>query len=55
MKECLITFYENGDKEQPLYIFKFNYTNITLNENFAECIYSDAEYIEFNTFCNISN
>ena len=53
--ECLITFYENGDKAQPLYIFKFNYTNITLNENFSEYIYSDAEYIEFNTFCNITN
>ena len=41
--------------DQPLFVFKFNYTNITLNQLFSDVLYSDAKYIYFNMTCQIDN
>ena len=53
-KTLFIYFSENNDKEQPLYIFEFKYTNITLNSMYWDIIYSDAKYLLFNMFCNLT-
>ena len=49
----LIYFYENYDIEQPLYVFNYTYTDITLNSLYEDVIYSDAIYILFNMSCKI--
>ena len=54
-KTLLIYFTENNDKEFPLYIYRYKYTNITLNYIYKDVIFSDAEYLLFNMSCNISN
>ena len=51
----LIYFYENNDMDQPLYKYNYKYTNITLNWQYEDVIYSDAKYIQFNMSCQISN
>ena len=53
-KTLFIYLSENNDKEQPLYIFEYKYTNITLNSIYWDVIYSDAKYLLFNMFCNIT-
>ena len=54
-KSLLIYFFENNDMKQPLYLYKYRYTNITLNSIYKDVIYSDAKYLMFNMYCNISN
>ena len=54
-KTLLIYFSENNDREQPLYKYQYQYSNIILNEKYKDVIYSDAEYILFNMTCNISD
>ena len=44
---------EGDDKEQPLYVFKMNYTNIELHSSFSEFIYTDTKYILFQMNCEI--
>ena len=46
---------ENNDKEQPIYIFNYSYTNIELHRDFTEFIYTDADYILFNMTCKINS
>ena len=54
-KTLLIYFTENNDKEFPLYLYKYKYTNITLNSIYKDVIFSDALYLLFNMSCSISN
>ena len=54
-KEYYIYLTENYDIDQPIYVFKYNYTNIYLNSEFSELIYTDADYISFNMSCIIYN
>ena len=54
-KEYYIYLTENYDIDQPIYVFKYNYTNIYLNSEFSESIYTDADYILFNMSCKINN
>ena len=53
--EYYIKLSENNDTAQPLYIFKFRYTNIKLNQNFSEYIYTDNDYISLEMSCKIDN
>ena len=53
-KALLIYFSENYDTKQPLYLYNYSYTNITLNSKYKDVIYSDAKYLLFNMSCNIS-
>ena len=46
---------ENNDKDQPIYIFDYRYTNIELHQDFAKFIYTDADYISFIMKCKINN
>ena len=46
---------ENGDHNQPIFVFKYKYTNIKLNSEFAKVIYTDSDYIFFNMSCKIDN
>jgi len=53
--EYYIYLIEKNDTEQPLYVFKFSYTNIALNSMFYEYIYTDASYISFDMNCKIDD
>ena len=53
--EGQIYLIEKDDKEQPIYVFKFKYTNITLNSIYSDIIYTDAGYIFFDMSCEIDN
>ena len=46
---------ENNDKDQPIYVFNYRYTNIELHPDFAKFIYTDADYILFKMNCKINN
>ena len=54
-RTLLIYLYENNDMAQPLYRYKYKYTNITLNSYYEDVIYSDTIYISFNMSCKIEN
>ena len=54
-KDYYIFLIENDDTEQPLYVFKFTYTNISLNSMFHQYIYTDAIFINFVMYCKIDN
>ena len=54
-RTLLIYLYENNDMAQPLYRYKYKYTNITLNSYYEDVIYSDTNYISFNMSCKIEN
>ena len=54
-KEVNIYLTENDYYDQPLYVFKIMYTNITLNSLFSDLIYTDADYIYFDMSCEIKN
>ena len=54
-KTLVIYLYENNDMAQPLYRYKYKYTNITLNSLYEDVIYTDAIYILFNMSCKIDN
>ena len=54
-KEMCIYLTEKNFDDQPIYVFKFYYTNITLNAKFSEVIYTDALYILFDMSCLIDD
>ena len=54
-EELSIYITEKNDTKQPLYIYKYKYTDIELNSAYKECIYTDTAYIIFNMSCEINN
>ena len=44
---------ENDFIDQPIYVFKFTFTSISLNSVFSKVIYTDAKYISFDMSCKI--
>ena len=44
---------ENDFIDQPIYVFKYKYTSISLNSVFSKVIYTDARYISFDMSCEI--
>ena len=54
-QELYIYLTEKDYTNQPIYVFKYKYTNIELNLEFENVIYTDADYISFNMNCKINN
>ena len=54
-KEIIFYLTERDFIDQPLYAFKLRYTNITLNSDFSEVIYTDASFLSFDMSCKIDN
>ena len=46
---------EKDYMDQPLYVFKLKYTNISLNSIASEVIYSDTQYIPLDMSCKIDD
>ena len=51
--EMLLYLTENDFIDQPLYVFKYKYTNISLNSIFSDIIYTDVRYLYFDMSCKI--
>lgn len=54
-KEYYIYLTENNYHDQPLYVYKYKYTNLSLHNTYSNLIYTDADYILFNMNCKISD
>ena len=45
---------ENADKQQPIFVFTFSYTKISLLSNYSQYIYTDTSYIQFSMSCKLA-